>query len=86
MNNEMINKVFFSTMWDMYFLWKYEWKEQITQNSFEEEVKKHLSFFYERCGKMPDLKDPIKELFSQLPPRNTAYNSEEKNRFVEKYS
>ena len=39
----MINKVFFSTMWDLYFLWKYEWKELITPNSFEEIVKSHLS-------------------------------------------
>ena len=82
----MINKVFFSTMWDLYFLWKYEWKEIITPNSFEEIVKSHLSFLYDSKGVMPEIKEPINELFNQIPSKDNDYDSPEKKVFVEKYS
>lgn len=55
----MINKVFFSTIWDLYFLLKYEWKNLITLNSFEEIVKTHLSFLYDSKGVMSEIKEPI---------------------------
>lgn len=66
----MINKVFFSTIWDLYFLWKYEWKNLITPNSFEEIVKTHLSLHYDSKGVVPEIKEPINVLFNQIPSRD----------------
>lgn len=72
-------------MWDMYFLWKYEWRELITPKTFEEIVKTHLSFLYDGKGVMPEIIEPIKELFNQIPSKDLYYDCPEKKAFVEKY-
>lgn len=80
-------KVFLSTMWDLYFYWRFDCKERITAGDFEEQVKLHLGFLFNEGETMPDLKEPIKELYTSYTAcLDEYYQSQKKYCFVEKYS
>ena len=80
-------KVFFSTMWDLYFFWRFDCKEKMGTLDFEKEIKNHLSFLFNENEIMPDLKEAIKELYMKYMFRlDEYYQSPEKVEFVEKYS
>lgn len=82
----MAKRVFLSTMWDLYFLWKFEWKEIIPPYRFEEQIISHLSFLIRKGDEVPDIKEPIKELYSYLTLLPSCNCCKEKEEFVEKYS
>lgn len=79
-------KVFLSTMWDMYFLWKFEWNKKMNSGEFEDEIRRDLYFMFNEGEKMPDLWEPIKELYMNLLPIEDYNQCEKKTSFVEKYS
>lgn len=79
-------KVFLSTMWDLYFFWRFDCKENRTAYEFEEEVKKHLSFMFNSGETMPDLRDAILELYTRhMFYIENYYHSQEKIDFVDRY-
>lgn len=79
-------KVFLSTMWDLYFLWKFDWNLKMTAGEFEEAIKKDLGFLFNEGEQIPNLWEPIKELYMNILPFEDFYQCEGKTRFVEKYS
>mgnify|MGYP006916062971 CR=1 FL=1 len=80
-------KVFLSTMWDLYFFWRFDCKEKSTMCEFEKDVKKHLSFLFHDNEPLPDLTDAIKELYIKYPSCIIGYyQCSEERGFVDKYS
>lgn len=79
-------KVFLSTMWNLYFFWRFDCKENRTAYEFEEEVKKHLLFMFNSGETLPDLRDAILELYTRhMFYIENYYHSQEKIDFVDRY-
>jgi len=83
---EMRIKVFLSTMWDLYFFWRFDCKFKMRQEKFREELCNDLRFLFNDGEKIPDLQDAIKELYNIFHPIEKYYQCDEKMQFVEKYS
>jgi len=79
-------KVFLSTMWDLYFFWKFDCGIKMTATEFEMEIKKDLAFMFNEGEIIPDLWEAIKELYMNIQPKEDYYQCIEKSSFVEKYS
>ena len=79
-------KVFISTMWDLYFYWKFDCKITMYPGEFSEEIKKHLGFLFNEDEEIPDLTEAIQELYKYRFCIEDYYQCENKKRFVEKYS
>ena len=73
-------------MWDLYFFWRFDCKDKMTTGEFEEQVKLHLGFLFNEGETIPDLNEPIKELYmSYMFSVEEYYQSPKKIDFVEKY-
>ena len=79
-------KVFLSTMWDLYFFWKFDCKYKMTAVEFEKAIKTDLGFLFNEGEQIPNLWEPIKELYMNLRTIEDYYQCEGKTRFVDKYS
>jgi len=44
-------KVFLSTMWDLYFFWKFDCKYKMTTGEFEKAIKTDLGFLFMKVNK-----------------------------------
>ena len=79
-------KVFFSTVWDLYFFWRFDCKQKMIPDVFYGEIKKHLDFMLIRDEDMPNLEDAIKELYTNFSSRIDDYcQCDAKKNFVEEY-
>ena len=79
-------KVFFATVWDFYFFWRFDCNQKMMSGEFFVEIKKHLAFMLEEGETMPNLEDAIKELYATYSCcLDKYYQCEDKAAFVEKY-
>lgn len=83
---EMRIKVFLSTMWDLYFFWRFDCKHKMQPEEFREELCNDLQFLFNDGEKIPDLQDAIEELYMIFQSIEKYYQCDEKMKFVEKYS
>ena len=79
-------KVFLSTMWDLYFFWKFDCKCKMTAGEFEVAINKDLAFLFNDGEEMPNLWEAIKELYMNILPIEDYYQCEGKAAFVDKFS
>ena len=79
-------KVFLSTMWDLYFFWKFDCKYKMTAGEFEMAIKTDLGFLFNEGEQTPNLWEPIKELYMNMLTIEDYYQCDAKSRFVDKYS
>ena len=80
-------KVFFSTMWDLYFFWRFDCKmKTMMPGEFYGEIEKHLGFIFNDGETMPDIQKAIDELYKNMFCIEDYYQCDKKIEFVEKYS
>ena len=80
-------KVFLSTMWDLYFFWRFDCQmKTMMAGEFYVEIKKHLAFLFSEGETMPDIQDAVDELYNNLFYIEDYYQCDKKMEFVEKYS
>lgn len=81
----VVLKTFLSTMWDLYFMWRFDLKKSITPDEYIDLIKEDLDFVFAMGSPMPDIKEPVNDLFSHLIALDQYYSCNEKIAFVEKY-
>lgn len=80
-------KVFFSTMWDLYFYWRFDCKmKSMMSRDFYREIQNHLGFLFNEGETMPDFQKAVDELYKNMFYVENYYQCDRKMEFVEKYS